>query len=151
MTVTDMIGNFADACRALVPCLDRAEVPWQDHLQYDNFDRVVEPLFETLVTEPCEFAAVGEGRIKALKTVRYGFPVEQPDATTHAYIAVRTPDGAEWPFIQLRSEAEPFDSIEYGVQTDRLRMPLAGAAFAFLFTSPKGEALRIEVVDLQAE
>lgn len=150
ITVTNLIENFAGACRALVPFLDTAEVPWQDHLQYDNFDRFVEPLFVSLVTEPCEFAAVGEGRAKALGTIRYGFPVERAGSAKHAYIAVRTVDGVEWPFVQLQSETTPFDIAEYDDPTGRHSIPLAQATFAFIYPSAQGRIERLELVDLQA-
>ena len=44
----------------MVPALDCAEVAWRDKGQYDNRSRIAEPLFETLVTEPCAFQAAGE-------------------------------------------------------------------------------------------
>jgi hypothetical protein len=73
VSVTDLVLNFSAACRALVPGLDYAQVPCRDDEHYDNFDRVFAALFETLVIEPCVFAAVGEAGQNTLSIARYGF------------------------------------------------------------------------------
>ena len=73
ITVTNLVLNFARACRSLVPALERAAVAWQDETQYDNWDRIAEPMFESLVIEPCVYAAVGEENIHTLSIAQYGF------------------------------------------------------------------------------
>jgi hypothetical protein len=62
VTVAELVLNFAEACRALVPYLGRAVVPRRDQQQYDNWDRIAQALFESLVTDPCAFQAGGRGR-----------------------------------------------------------------------------------------
>jgi len=98
--------NFADACRALVPSLDRAVVPWRDGEQYDNWDRVADALFETLVTEPCAFQAVGEAGLAKLRTARHGF---ERDPASNAWLAMQGNGTAR--VIALSSVTTPFDHV----------------------------------------
>ncbi len=72
-TVSDLLRNFAEACRALVPSLDRASVRWADGQHYDNWDRIAEALSESLVLEPCRFHVAAVFPSAVLKLERYGF------------------------------------------------------------------------------
>ena len=141
--MTELILNFADACRALVPRLDRAEVAWRDGEQGDNWDRVAEPLFETLVIEPCVFQAVGEADAAKLRPARYGF---LPTTNTNAWIL--TDNGGSVRMIDLASVARPFDHVR-GEERDTL-IPIADARFGFVYVSPDGVRRRIDKVDLRA-
>lgn len=137
VTVTDLILNFADACRRLVPVLDYAGVPWGDGDQYDNWDRIAEALFTSLVTEPCTFQALGKTEPRV---VRYGFT---PDADCTAWIAVEGECVAQ--FINLSSLATPFDHVQCAEPVGLV--PLEGKRFAFVYVTGDGPQ-RLERVDL---
>jgi hypothetical protein len=107
VTVTDLVLNFAAACRALVPSLELAEVPWQDGRQYDNFHRVAEPLFLTLVTEPCAFQAGGETGAGKLQLARYAYGDAEGDT---GWIVV----SGVGRLISLASVEAPFDYVRCG-------------------------------------
>lgn len=144
VSVTDLVLNFAEACRALVPSLDRAGVPWRDGGQYDNWDRIAEPLFESLVTEPCAFAAVGEAGLGQFRVARYGFA---PAADENAWIAV---DGAHPArMVGLSSIAGPFDHVRCAEAGGLV--PLDAARFIFVYEASDGSQQRLEVVNLTAE
>lgn len=141
VTVTDLILNFAEACRALVPAFDRAGVPWRDGQQYDNWDRVVEPLFKSLVTEPCEFQAVGEpGRTK-LRTARYGFTRE-----ANAWVALHGDHRAR--FIALSSSTAPFTHVIFEDPVGVFL--LERSRFVFVYNDGGSEKW-LENVDLEAD
>ena len=143
VTVTELVLNFAEACRALIPALDRAEVPWRDAAQYDNWDRIAEPLFETLVTEPCAFQAAGEPGLGSFRLARYGFSAI---VDWNAWVAVEG-DGSSR-MIDLSSVELPFDHVR--CEPDRL-VPLNDASFAFIHCGSDGIPRRLEAVDLAAE
>ena len=144
VTVTDLVLNFAEACRALVPSLDRAGVPWRDGGQYDNWDRIAEPLFESLVTEPCAFAAVGEAGLGRLRVARYGFA---PAADENAWIAVDGVHPAR--MVGLSSTAGPFDHVQCAGTSNLV--PLTDARFIFVYEANDGSPQRLAVVNLAAE
>jgi hypothetical protein len=143
VTVTELLLNFGEACRALVPALDRAGVPWRDGEQYDNWDRVAEALFETLVTEPCAFQAVGEAGLSKLRTARYGLA---PDPNCNAWVAVQGDRASR--VITLSSVTTPFDHVQCEESTGLI--PLKDSCFMFVFHTGGG-AQGLESVDLAAE
>lgn len=144
ITVTDLILNFAEACRALVPSLNRAEVLWGDGQQGNNWDRVAEALFRTLVSEPCAFHAVGEEGAAKLQILPYGF---SPSSECNAWFTVE--DGRPDRMVDLASVGHPFDHVRCG---DPLRLvPLTSARFAFVHDNGGGLQMRVDAVDLEAE
>lgn len=146
VSVTALVQNFADACRALVPMLDGAAVPWGDSDQYDNWDRIAEPLFETLVTEPCAYAAVGEANLHRLRIGRYGFRPIPGDC--NAFIALD--GGKPRRMVRLSTSDRPFDIVEVvGAEDERLR--LAHCNFVFVFEEPQGTQRHLAEVDLDAQ
>jgi hypothetical protein len=143
VTVTELVRNFASACRAIIPNLERVRVPWRDAEQYDNWDRVAEPLFSTLVVEPCMFQAIRERDLGGLRPARYGFPLA---LNCNAWIEVQ--DVSPFPMLDLASVEEPFDHVRCG-QIDRL-VPLAIARCSFVYLL-RGNRCRLEAVDLHAD
>ena len=143
ITVTDLILNFVEACRALVPSLNRAEVPWKDGQQGDGWDRVAEALFKTLVSEPCAFHACGEAGAARLRMLPYGF---LPSAECNAWFTVE--DGHSNRIVDLVSVEHPFDRVRCG-DPHRL-VPLIGAQFAFVYDKGGGLQHRVDAVDLEA-
>lgn len=163
ISVTDLVHNFADACRALVPMLDRADVPWKDEAKYDNWDRISEPLFKSLVTEPCAFAAVGEAGLNKLSIVGYdfypshAFPADglssrlkrPPQPPGYAYVALDGPTPSR--FIGFSSVDAPFDHIVVDRGTQIETLPLGEEKFVFVIEERDGSLQRIETLDLAAE
>lgn len=143
VTVTDLMSNFADACRCLVPSLDRASVPWRDGEQYDNWDRIAIGLFETLVTEPCAFQAVGGNDLTRLRIARYGFASE---VGCNAWVASESNPDAR--VITLSSLAKPFDHVLFEEPIGIV--PLESNRFIFVYDVGDGVQW-LENVDLSAE
>jgi hypothetical protein len=144
VSVTALVLNFADACRALVPMLEGAAVPWGEGQQYDNWDRIAQPLFTTLVTEPCGFAAVGEANISRLDIAGYDYD-HLPDCS--AYIAVEGPQPQR--LIGLTTKTRPFDMVKVvGEPEQRLR--LRDCRFIFVYVGPDQTWQHLSEVDLDA-
>jgi hypothetical protein len=143
ITVTDLVLNFAAACRALVPNLERAAVPWRDDDQYDNWDRIAEPLFVSLVAEPCAFHAVGEVGLSALRVAQYGF---ERAADRNAWVALDAAYPAQ--LIGLSTVARPFDHARCAEPAGLV--PLDTARFVFVLEAAGGSQRRLEEVDLDA-
>lgn len=147
ITVTDLVLNFVSACRSLVPALDRADVPWQDATQWDNWDRIAEPLFKSLVIEPCMYAAVGEMKLHTLTVPRYGFEPYQPN-----YNAWITLEGtSNMRMGGLSTEKQPFDQVDLIDQNNRISIPFEGARFAFTYKDANLTEQQLTTVDLTAE
>ena len=132
--VIDLVRNFARACRALVPHLDQARVPWADCNQYDNWDRIAEPLFESLVLKPCRFQAAEAVSQVVPTTARYGFL----PSNENAFVCITDASGEKYNFIQLLSRLTPFDHCEGFFGGQRLVFPMEIAEITFVLLQPGG-------------
>jgi hypothetical protein len=103
VTVTRLLTNFAEACRALTPMLDLAHVPWTDLDRYDNWDRIGEALFLSLVAEPCVYQAEAAGLSARFR------PLGFASGESNAYLAIN----GTFRFIDLSSQARPFDTVRH--------------------------------------
>lgn len=146
ITVTDLVLNFAAACRSLVPALDHADVPWQDATQWDNWDRIAEPLFESLIVEPCLYAAVGEMKLHTLTVPRYGF--HPYNAKYNAWITLE--NASDMRMAGFSSEQQPFDQVDLTDQDHSVSIELDGLSFAFTFNAPGLSEQQLTIVDLDA-
>ncbi len=144
VSVTDLVRNFAGACRALVPHLDRARIPWADRQQYDNWERVAETLFVSLVLEPCRFQAETSFPQISLILRRYGFSASGENAFLH----LDAGGTADCRFTQLRSVDRPFDCCEGEIGGERVLRPVATASFSFVVVGLDGQHREIKAVAL---
>lgn len=144
VSVTNLVRNFAAACRAVVPYLDRARVPWADGHQYDNWDRVAEPLFLSLVLEPCQFQAEASFPKIPLILPRYGFP----PSGENAFIRLDAGATTECRFMDLLSVEGPFDYCEGQIEGKRVLRALETANLSFVIVGPDGKRHEIETVAL---
>jgi hypothetical protein len=143
-TVTNLVLNFGDACRALVPCLDRALIAWCNSNQYDNWDRIAEALFESLVAEPCRFQASEIG-LGALQLSKYGF---DSCSSANAFISVVTPHSTDCKLISLVSQGQPFSHVRAIGTSGEIVAPITQCDFAFVVTDPTGKQCRFTELDL---
>lgn len=142
-TITDLVLNFSDACRALIPGLDRARVPWSDVDQYDNWDRIAEALFESLVGEPCNFQAAEIG-LAGLRLSRYGFDT----ISTNSFISVVTPHCTGCRLISLASRDRPFSHVRAVSKSGENVVPIELCDFAFVLIDHTGKTYQFTEVDL---
>ncbi len=143
-TITELVVNFRNACRAILPMLDRASVPWVDPGQYDGWDRVAEALFESLVLEPCHFQAAHEGFGNPLKVPRYGFyPTDG-----RAFINLIASNGLDCPFIRLASGLDPFDDCVGKTEAGETVFPIDEVEFSFVVSDENGQRREIKLIDL---
>jgi hypothetical protein len=114
--------------------LDGAAVHWGDERQYDNWDRIAEPLFETLVTQPCALAPVGEENLSRLNIACYGFSPAHGDC--NAFVAVNGADPKR--MVSLSSAYRPFDVVKVSGAEAVEKMLLIDCRLIFVFPGPDG-------------
>lgn len=145
-TVTDLVRNFAEGCRRLAPVMDAALIPWSDDEQYDNWERVAEALFISLVSEPCEYAAVGEDQLQSIRIEPYGWDVPPKDC--NAYLAALRGEEGPWRVIRLASVHGAFDHVLVTGSGRAESISLSEVSFEFLYSLPAGDLRAIREVDL---
>jgi hypothetical protein len=145
LTVTQLVQNFAEACRALVPHMDRALVPWRDGQQFDNWDRIAEALFQSLVLEPCAFAAKSVTGDHTLHTARYGFgpPYNPKDSAVYVIDGNR-----QTRLVRLTNDLQPFDTVVHGLDA-AATTPIENADFSFVAIDANGQSHILRRIDLR--
>jgi hypothetical protein len=146
VTVTALVLNFADACRALVPMLDGASVPWGESGEYAEWDRIAAAMFESLVTEPCALAAVGNRDVGRIGVARYGAKRPVPGDGI-GYVAVD--DDPPRRILGLATANRPFDMVRVISGETEEQMRLIDCRFAFVFQDPDGNQQRLREVELE--
>jgi hypothetical protein len=119
-----------DGLVALVPIAERARIAWRGDDVYDEWDRITEALFQSLVVD-----SIGNSNAGPLSRplAKYGF-VEEPLAEL-SVIQVAQPSilASELAFIDFTSTAAPFDTVRAKQlsdgSSDLIQLPYGGAAF----------------------
>lgn len=122
--VSELVVEFSTALRALVPQLDAARVEWRASERYDDFDRIAEALYASMVLSPAihdqRFRDLGLGDFRPFGFSGVGWP---------AQVAAFGPDGREaLPLVDLDSVDQPFDTAVLD-QRGRVVVPLVGTEF----------------------
>jgi hypothetical protein len=131
-----------------VPCFGAQpgsrSVPWSDANQYDNWDRIAEALFESLVVEPCRSQA-GEIGLEPLQWDIYGFDVS---SNANAFISVAIPGTTDCKLISLVSKGQPFSHVRAIGVSGEVIAPITQCDFALVMIGPAGEQYRLTELDL---
>jgi len=67
-SVTELLTIFRGAVIAIIPWIEKAKIPWTDEDAYDDFDNIVESLYNNIV-----LATLENGVLTEYSTARYGF------------------------------------------------------------------------------
>lgn len=87
---------------SLVPTFDSAKIGWRSDENYDDFDRIAEALYDSIVRDSVR-SAIGLENCAALQ--RYGF--SSTDGAKHSRIVLLS----DRTFISFVSRERPFDHI----------------------------------------
>lgn len=132
ISVNETIRTFHESLCAIVPLFERLELPWREPDAYDNWDRVAEALYKTMVEEEIEYAHIGK---PIFGIPKYGFCL--PSYAEHSYIGNLT-KGQKWAFVGFSTTDKPFDMCNFvvlnvqGKVSDRTVVPLNGITFTFI-------------------
>lgn len=104
VTISELIHIFRQALIDLIPTFDRARIEWRGDQTYDDFERVAEALYDSIVRDAIESA---QGFQTAIPLARYGLR----ESKDRSWILVNDPS-LRLSLYQLASSGSPFDTIE---------------------------------------
>jgi hypothetical protein len=126
-----LIEMFQGGLLGLVPTFERARINWRGPDTYDDYERVAEALFDSIVRDAL---ANAEGLQNAYRAARYG--VHEPGRELSRILVGDPEEGMA--FFELESGTEAFDTIvcqltdQNGKETEgQVRIPLLGARFTY--------------------
>jgi hypothetical protein len=105
VTVDELIQIFRQALIDLIPTFERARITWRGDQTYDNFERIPDALWDSIVGDSVAYA---RGFEKAESLARYSFV---DPGRAHSRILVNDPQ-QRLGFHLFSSRDEPFDTIE---------------------------------------
>jgi hypothetical protein len=132
VTVDEMIQIFRQALIDLIPTFERARITWRGDQTYDDFERIPEALWDSIVADS---VANARGLEKAESLARYSFV---DPGRAHSRILVNDPQ-QRLAFHLFGSRDKPFDTIEcHKIGSDGRELegefeeaPYAGAHFVY--------------------
>lgn len=148
VTINDLIGIFRQALIDLIPTFERARIQWRGDQTYDDFERVAEALYNSIIRD-----SVGSARDfqTAFPIARYGFR----ESKKHSRILVNDPS-LRLSLRQLVSVANPFDTIESvriestGEELEETNdLPFEGARFIYEARYPEAPPRIVDEVDVE--
>ena len=155
ITVSELVGLFQEALQAVVPVAAKARIPYGEETAYDDWDRIAQCLYDSIVIRNIRFAR-GIGQSVVLPD--YAMSYDRLDAFD-AYIQVIDPLGtAVGPivFYGFVTHRQPFDTVR-GVRlqddhetatSERFEGPAAMVGFSLLV---RRASARSVVEDLDVE
>ena len=111
MNAEAALKNFRSALRALLPMMERADVPWRRPDAYDEWDSVATALFKSLVEGPLCWSLAEEAQ-SDFKLAEYDLLSDDYAKVSTLEIKHSSLGLGRWVFNALSTVAEPFDSIE---------------------------------------
>jgi len=132
-SVNELIALFRDSILALLPSLQKAQIPWRDIDAYDQWDEISETLYKVLVLDAIQWALNDH----EMNVPRYGFKID--DYSSRSFIGVRSPAGERTAFQLLDANNDRFDMVACReltadfriVEGDALYVPLSQCDFSF--------------------
>jgi hypothetical protein len=144
-----LIEIFQRALITLVPTFDQARINWRGPNTYDDYERIAEALFDSIVRDALTNAP---SVAKAYPPGRYS--VHQP-GREWSRIYVNDPED-RLAFYELETTREAFDTIacqridDRGRETDeQVQIPLIGARFTYEARFAVSPPVRLDTLDVE--
>lgn len=104
VTVDDLIRIFRRGLLDLIPVMDDARIEWRSDPTYDDFDRIAEALYDSIVRDS---VANAKSHQTAIPLARYG--IGEPGREL-SRILVNDP-ADRLAFYQFQTNVQPFDTM----------------------------------------
>ena len=111
MTVTEVVRNFRACLLAVLPFVERAGIPWQRPSAYDDWDRLVDAIYEALVANFLS-GCLAPMRQQALRLARYDLLVEDYRQLSFLEVIQNPPGDDLLMFHALGTRTTAFDVAE---------------------------------------
>ncbi len=156
MTITELILNFRDGLNAVLPMLERVNVPWKAGVAYDEWDKIAGALFEALVVDPLRYG-LGLSDPDGFRLAPYDLLL--PDYSEYSVIEVASAslDAPLWPLHSLRGGYSGFDSVQLRmigpdglpIEREYTEVPIEDATFILRLNEGSFPGRAIKSVEIQ--
>jgi hypothetical protein len=132
LSIDNAISIFREGLVALIPVAEGIGLTWQDANSHDEWERLVDCLYDVVVTTPAKISA--RSAVLELPMARYDYDFTSfADFSWIELAAVEL--SPSFVLLRLLSSESPFDTAQFaqvdgqGMVLDRIVMPLHGLEF----------------------
>jgi hypothetical protein len=112
MTVTDLVTNFRAALLGVLPSVERVGIPWKRPAAYDEWDNLVEAMYQVLIVEPLRFS-LPETERERFNLPGYDMLLPTYEGRTIIEVVPRRSDELIRVFHAFGTVRTPFDVVEW--------------------------------------
>lgn len=146
LSIDNLLAIFQKALVANIPFAEEVEIPWSENT-YDNWERIEEALFISIVAEPIDYAFEGQGYFPIGP---YGAALS--DFSRKSFIVYGDGSGSLM-FIGLETVERPFDTavfkeydpISFSPTGEDKQIPMDNLHVSAMVRSPSETKLLVEV------
>lgn len=106
-TPSELVGVFRDALAVVAPVLERARISHLDSEAYDDWDRVAEALFASIVARSVEFSREAQD----VRLDPYALRLPSYAGRPCVIVRDRSRDGERFIFYSIGSTSSAFDTV----------------------------------------
>ena len=140
----EIISNFRAALMAMLPVLEKANIPWRNVGMYDDFDGIAESLFEWMVLHKLENNAI-EQFDTVPELAKYGYIYKNYSKKSFIQVIIEKDETFDlYVFNFISTKDTPFDTMicniidfDGNLKDQDVEVPFEGAKFRFQSRRPE--------------
>ncbi len=109
-TLNDLLYIFRNASIAIIPWLEKARIGWKEEEAYDDWDNIVNALYENIVCSSLFGEVSSEYDI-----AKYDFTLDSYANVNFILVKTRTDDGSDLAFVSFLNITTPMDMLKVAV------------------------------------
>jgi hypothetical protein len=150
-SIEELIRLLSECLAVIAPVLRKAHIKSEPPNTYDDWDRVAEALYSSVLVDALENANLG---VDASNLPRYGFEIDNYSVLSFVGLLPTNPGAPALAFKEFRSETDPFDTARFAVldeagrNTGDTERPVAECRFRLLLRSTDGSRRTIDQISV---
>jgi hypothetical protein len=140
----EIISNFRAGLMAMLPVLEKANIPWRNVGMYDDFDGIAESLFEWMVLHKLENNAIEQFDVVP-ELAKYGYIYKNYSKKSFIQVIIEKDENFDlYVFNFISTKNAPFDTLicniidfDGNLKDQDVEVPFEGTKFRFQSRRPE--------------
>jgi len=132
-SISELLLIFRGTLIAIIPWVEKAKIEWSDENSYDEWDNIIEALYQSIVCSSLE------GEVKTNYSIaKYGFEYKHYSDLDYILVKSEIHSNKQLAFVSFTSSSEPFDGVKVAVLENedqvvgQLILEMADIEFAYV-------------------
>lgn len=106
-SVTELLAIFRGALLAVIPWVEKAKIKWKDGEAYDDWDNIVESLYENIVC-----SSLTSDVILKYGIAKYNFNYDSYDSINFIEVKINNNPEKKYAFVAFQSNSSLLDKVK---------------------------------------